>query len=255
LKVQLMNSTGKVIGMTTGNSAVAHEQSADMKQTITLENPSLWSIEEPTLYDALVTVLINNKEVDKVKTTFGIRSIKFDTATGFTLNGKTIKLKGGCFHHDNGPLGAAAIDRAEERKIEILKKAGFNAIRCSHNPPSPYLLDVCDRLGMLVIDEFTDMWEKPKVSPDDYSKYFRANWKSDLSSILLRDRNHPSVIMWSIGNEIPEAADTSGFRIARNLVNEVKKYDRTRPVTEALVDQSTMGGKTWEDKAPHLAML
>jgi beta-galactosidase len=255
VKVQIMDSYGKVVGTATGNSKVASGQTAEASQTIELETPSLWSLEKPILYDALVTVLINKKEVDRVKTTFGIRSIKFDTTNGFTLNGKTIKLRGGCFHHDNGPLGAAAIDRAEERKIEILKKAGFNAIRTSHNPPSPYLLDVCDRLGMLVIDEFTDMWEKPKGGPETYSKYFKANWKSDLGSILLRDRNHPAVIMWSIGNEIPEADDTTGLRIARNLVDVVKKYDLTRPVTEALVDMSAMGGKPWDAKAPHMALL
>jgi len=168
-----------------------------------------------------------------------------------------MELKGGCYHHDNGPLGSAAIDRAEERKIELLKKAGFNAIRCSHNPPSPYLLDVCDRLGMLVIDEFVDMWEKVKVSPDDYSKYFRACWKQDVGSMVVRDRNHPSVIMWSIGNEILEAADTSGLRIARDLAAEVRKLDPTRGVTEAMVDFAAfMTGKSgWDKQAPHMAVL
>ena len=255
VKVQIMDSNGKVVGTATGNSKVASGQTAEASQTIELATPSLWSLEKPTLYDALVTVLINKKEVDKVKTTFGIRSIKFDTTNGFSLNGKTMKLRGGCIHHDHGPLGSASIDRAEERKIEILKKAGYNAIRLSHNPPAPALLDACDRLGMLVIDEAFDMWEKPKGGADVYSKYFKTSWKSDLTSILLRDRNHPSVIMWSIGNEIAEAGDTSGFRIAKTLVDEVKKYDLTRPVTEAVVDNSIMGGKTWEDKAPHLAML
>ena len=255
VKVQIMDSNGKVVGTATGNSKVGPGQSADTKQTIELETPSLWSLEKPTLYDALVTVLINKKEVDKVKTTFGIRCIKFDSTNGFSLNGKTMKLRGGCIHHDHGLLGSASIDRAEERKIEILKKAGYNAIRLSHNPSAPGLLEACDRLGMLVIDEAFDMWEKPKGGPDVYSKYFKANWKRDLSSMLLRDRNHPSVIMWSIGNEISEAGDTSGFRIARTLVDGVKKYDLTRPVTEAVVDNSIMGGKTWEDKAPHMAML
>ena len=255
VKVQIMDSNGKVVGTATGNSKVASGQTAEASQTIELETPSLWSLEKPTLYDALVTVLINKKEVDRVKTTFGIRSIKFDTTNGFTLNGKTMKLRGGCIHHDHGPLGSASIDRAEERKIEILKKAGYNAIRLSHNPPAPGLLDACDRLGMLVIDEAFDMWEKPKGGADVYSKYFKTSWKSDLTSVLLRDRNHPSVIMWSIGNEIAEAGDTSGFRIAKTLVDEVRKYDLTRPVTEAVVDNSIMGGKTWEDKAPHLAML
>jgi beta-galactosidase len=255
VKVQIMDSNGKVVGTATGNSKVASGQTAEASQTIELETPSLWSLEKPTLYDALVTVLINKKEVDRVKTTFGIRSIKFDTTKGFTLNGKTMKLRGGCIHHDHGPLGSASIDRAEERKIEILKKAGYNAIRLSHNPPAPGLLDACDRLGMLVIDEAFDMWEKPKGGADVYSKYFKTSWKSDLTSALLRDRNHPSVIMWSIGNEIAEAGDTSGFRIAKTLVDEVRKYDLTRPVTEAVVDNSIMGGKTWADKAPHLAML
>lgn len=255
VKVQIMDSNGKVVGTATGNSKVASGQTAEASQTIELETPSLWSLEKPTLYDALVTVLINKKEVDRVKTTFGIRSIKFDTTNGFTLNGKTMKLRGGCIHHDHGPLGSASIDRAEERKIEILKKGGYNAIRLSHNPPAPGLLDACDRLGMLVIDEAFDMWEKPKGGAEVYSKFFKTSWKSDLTSVLLRDRNHPSVIMWSIGNEIAEAGDTSGFRIAKTLVDEVRKYDLTRPVTEAVVDNSIMGGKTWEDKAPHLAML
>ena len=238
LQVNLIDPSGKTVGKAMNNLTLPPGQSKDLKQSISLKSPALWSIENPNLYMAQLSVLVNKKEVDNLKTTFGIRSIKFDAATGFTLNGKSIELKGGCFHHDNGPLGSATIDRAEEHKIELLKKAGFNAIRCSHNPPSPYLLDVCDRLGMLVIDEFSDMWEKPKVSPDDYSKYFKNNWKQDLSSILIRDRNHPSIIMWSIGNEIPESADTSGLRIAKKLMEEVHRLDSTRPVTEAIVDIS-----------------
>jgi beta-galactosidase len=202
-------------------------------------------------------VSANNKESDYVATSFGIRTLKFDAKTGFMLNDKSTEMKGGCFHHDNGPLGSAAIDRAEERKIELLKNAGFNAIRCSHNPPSPYLLDVCDRLGMLVIDEFSDMWEKAKVSPDDYSKYFKSNWQHDLSSIVIRDRNHPSIIMWSIGNEIPEAADTSGLRIAKSLAAEVRRLDPTRAVTEAMVDfmAFTTGKSGWDKQAPHMDVL
>ncbi|MCB0654675.1 MAG: DUF4982 domain-containing protein, partial [Saprospiraceae bacterium] len=151
-----------------------------------------------------------------------------------------------------------------------LKAAGFNAIRCSHNPPSPYLLDVCDRIGLLVIDEAFDLWATSKfaamesmitgVAPaglHDYSLYFNDSWRQDIRSMVLRDRNHPSIIMWSIGNEIPEADDTSGLRIARNLVNEVKKLDPTRPVTEAHVDLGGLTGRgsTWEQRAPHLALL
>jgi beta-galactosidase len=257
LQVQIIDPSGKTVGMAKNISILPSGQSADLKQSISLDSPALWSTEKPDLYQAKVTVINENKDVDNVVTTFGIRSIHFDAQTGFTLNGKSMELKGGCFHHDNGPLGSAAIDRAEERKIELLKNAGFNAIRCSHNPPSPYLLDVCDRLGMLVIDEFADMWEKAKVSPDDYSKYFKSNWQHDLSSIVIRDRNHPSVIMWSIGNEIPEAADTSGLRIAKSLAAEVRRLDPTRAVTEAMVDfMAFMTGKSgWDKQIPHMDVL
>jgi beta-galactosidase len=234
-------------------SLVPAGKSVEIKQNILIDNPALWSVEKPVLYQAKVTVVVNKKEVDNLNTAFGIRTIKIDAQTGFILNGKSMELKGGCIHHDNGPLGSATIDRAEERKIELLKKAGFNAIRCSHNPPSPYLLDVCDRLGMLVIDEFSDMWEKAKVSPDDYSKYFKSNWKQDLSSIVIRDRNHPSVIMWSIGNEIPESADTSGLRIAKSLAAEVHRLDPTRFVTEAILDISALAGMFASDNAADAA--
>ena len=269
--VRLLDPSGKEVRKSTMESSVPAGSSVELKQVVQVDNPAFWSLEKPNLYHAQVDLLVNNKVEDKVNTAFGIRTIHFDTQTGFTLNSKTIKLKGGCFHHDNGPLGAVAIDRAEERKIEILKKAGFNAIRCSHNPPSPYLLDVCDRLGMLVIDEAFDMWEKSKLEGAykffglqgtnytiaDHSQFFKEYWQKDIFSMVLRDRNHPSIIMWSIGNEISEAADTSGLRIATNLVNEVKKYDRTRAVTEAHVDAgAAFGGKiTWDERAPHMALL
>jgi beta-galactosidase len=269
--VRLLDPSGKEIGKSTMESSVLSGKSVEFKQVIQVDNPVLWTLEKPNLYHAQVELVVNNKIEDNVNTAFGIRAIHFDAQTGFTLNGKTIKLRGGCFHHDNGPLGSAAIDRAEERKIEVLKKAGFNAIRCSHNPPSPGLLDACDRLGIVVIVEAFDMWEKSKLDGmykffgkpganytiTDHSKYFKEYWKKDIQSMVLRDRNHPSVIMWSIGNEISEAADTSGIRIAANLVNEVRKYDRTRAVTEAHVDAgSFFGGKvSWDGRAPHMALL
>ncbi len=270
LKFTVTDPSGAVAGSASMDSKIPAKNSMDFKQTIKIENPALWSIENPKLCKTTVEVIVNDKISDRVISTFGIRTIHFDAQTGFTLNGKTVKLKGGCFHHDNGPLGSAAIDRAEERKMELLKKAGFNAIRCSHNPPSPYLLDVCDRLGIVVIDEAFDMWEKSKmamsaemfgskekIKVEDYSRFFKEWWRKDIQSMVMRDRNHPSIIMWSIGNEIFEAADSSGLRIARNLVGEVKKYDQTRGVTEAHVDMGAqIGGKsTWEDRAPHLALL
>jgi beta-galactosidase len=270
--VKLIDPSGASAGTSSMESLVPAGKSVELKQIVMVDNPALWSLENPNLYQARVEVLDNNKAADNLITSFGIRTIHFDSQTGFTLNGKTIKLKGGCFHHDNGPLGSAAIDRAEERKIELLRKAGFNAIRCSHNPPSPFLLDACDRLGMLVIDEAFDTWEKSKLAMmsmifapkgtktmqvDDYSKIFKEWWQKDIQSMVLRDRNHPSIIMWSIGNEIMEAADTSGLRIATNLSKEVRKYDPTRAVTEAHVDMGVaLGGKsTWEDRAPHMALL
>ena len=187
---------------------------------------------------------------------FGIRTIHFDAQTGFTLNGKPVKLYGGCIHHDNGLFGAAVIDRAEERKIELLKQQGYNAIRLSHNPPSPQLLNACDRLGMLVIDEAFDMWEQMKC-PQDYHLYFNTSWQKDIQTMILRDRNYPSIIMWSIGNEIPEAADTSGYVISKRLSEAIRHLDATRPVTMAIPLFVTLGkkGKTWDDTAPSFANL
>jgi beta-galactosidase len=209
LQVQIIDPSGQVVGAARSNSIISPGTKTNLDQNISISDPVLWSVDNPKLYNARVTVLIKNKETDNLNTAFGIRTIKMNAQSGLSINGKNLELKGGCIHHDNGPLGSATIDRAEERKIELLKKAGFNAIRCSHNPPSPYLLDVCDRLGMLVIDELYDIWEKSKISPDDYSKFMKKSWKQDVSDMVIRDRNHPSIIMWSIGNEVPEAADTS----------------------------------------------
>jgi len=204
-----------------------------VEQTLKISQPALWSIDDPHLYSATTEVVLKGKVIDSYSVTFGVRTLSFNADKGFSLNNIPLELKGACMHHDNGLLGSAAFDRAEERRVEIMKANGFNAIRCSHNPPSKQFLDACDRLGMLVIDEAFDMWEHPK-NPSDYSNYFKENWKSDLESMILRDRNHPSVIAWSIGNEIYERADTSGQRIANQLINVVKSLDNTRPVTAAV---------------------
>ena len=144
-----------------------------------VKSPPLWSTDSPVLCDADVELLVGGQVVDTTTATFGIREIKFTAENGFTLNGCTVKLRGGCLHHDLGPLGSALFDRAEERRIELLKASGYNAIRTSHNPPSTAFLDACDRLGMLVLDEAFDCWEKPK-NPDDYGKYFKDWWQRDL---------------------------------------------------------------------------
>ncbi len=252
----LLNPSGKLAATITSNSMVASGQKIQVIQVIPVKMPSLWSIDEPNLYHAKVTVLINNKIVDGLATHFGIRSINADAQNGFTINGKSIEMIGGCIHHDNGPLGAAAIDRAEERKIEVLKNSGFNAIRTAHNPPSSELLDACDRLGMVVINEIFDVWETAKRS-QDYHLYFREWWQKDVESWVKRDRNHPSVIIWSIGNEIRETFDTSGLRIARNLTEEIRRNDKTRLVTECFVDFAWMRGQKskWDEIPEHMDLF
>jgi beta-galactosidase len=256
LQTELYTPSGKLAGKNEQKISSTDSNIIHIMQTIAVSNPQLWSLEKPGLYTAKVKIVQENKLVDETNTSFGIRTIHFEAKTGFTLNGKTIKLHGGCIHHDNGPLGAAAIDRAEERKIELLKQQGYNAIRCSHNPPSPQLLDACDRLGMLVIDEAFDMWEQAKT-PQDYHLYFDTSWQKDIQSMILRDRNHPSIIMWSIGNEIPEVIDSSGLAIGKQLTEAVYHLDNTRPVTMAIPFFVTLGkkGTTWNDTAPAFANL
>ncbi len=231
----------------TGEKAVA-------EQVLELKNPILWTLESPALYQAVTEVSFNGKAVDQQTTTFGIRSIAYSADKGFLLNGEPVELKGGCMHHDNGALGSATIDRAEERRVELIKKFGFNAIRTSHNPPSRQFLDACDRLGILVIDEAFDQWQRPK-NPEDYNLYFDKWYQQDLESMVLRDRNHPSVIFWSIGNEINERVDPSGLEIMKNLIAIVKNIDTTRPITEAICFFWDHPGYKWESTIPAFAQL
>jgi len=256
LQIQLFDPSGKLAGSSSSNSSLTAGQTIELTQNIPVNKPALWSIEEPNLYNARVSVLINETVVDNDETHFGVRSVKMDAQDGLSINGETLELIGGCYHHDNGPLGAASIDRAEERKIEVLKKTGFNAIRTSHNPPSPALLDACDRLGMVVIDEIFDMWETPKKEKD-YHLYFREWWQKDVESWVKRDRNHPSVIIWSTGNEIRETFDTSGLRIARNLTGEIRRFDQTRAITEAFNDFAARRGlnSKWDEIPEHMGLL
>ena len=217
-------------------------------QTITVENPKLWSVEMPNLYQAKSIIKKESKIIDALTTDFGIRTINFSAENGFLLNGKKVLLNGGCAHHDNGALGAAAYDRAEERKVELLKAAGFNAIRTSHNPPSEAFLNACDRLGMLVIDEAFDGWREKK-NDYDYASIFDKWWKHDLESMVLRDRNHPSIIMWSIGNEIIERKKPEAVETAKMLANAIRNIDATRPVTSAM----TTWDQEWDIFDPLMA--
>lgn len=240
VKTSLLNKNSKTAGSGQVKVELLANSEKEVIQTLTIANPLLWSPETPDLYQALVQVKGANI-ADETKTSFGIRSVKFTAQNGFQLNGKTIKLNGGCVHHDNGCLGAAAFDRAEERKVELLKAAGFNAVRTSHNIPSEAFLDACDRLGLLVMDESFDCWKIGK-NKFDYARYFNDWWKRDLEAMVLRDRNHPSIIMWSIGNEIPERGRPDATKTAKMLADEVKKMDASRPVTSAIVEN----GKEWE---------
>lgn len=209
-----------------------------ISQTIHIANPVLWSVEKPSLYTAVTQIFLQGKMIDSYQTTFGIRYFKFDVDKGFSLNGKALKIMGVCNHHDLGALGAAVNKRALQRQLQILKSMGCNGIRTSHNPPAPELLDLCDEMGFIVMDEAFDMWAKQKNKYDyhlDWNKWH----KTDLEDQILRDRNHPSVFIWSVGNEIPEQGgnaskgDTSGRVIARELVSIVKSLDTTRQITTA----------------------
>jgi beta-galactosidase len=217
-------------------------------QTLSVENPKLWSVEMPNLYQAKSTIKKESNIIDALTTDFGIRTINFSAENGFLLNGKKVLLNGGCAHHDNGALGAAAYDRAEERKVELLKAAGFNAIRTSHNPPSEAFLNACDRLGMLVIDEAFDGWREKK-NDYDYASIFDKWWKHDVESMVLRDHNHPSIIMWSIGNEIIERKKPEAVETAKMLANAIRNIDATRPVTSAM----TTWDQEWDIFDPLMA--
>lgn len=221
---------------------------------ITITGPKRWSVDVPNLYTADVSIVGAGKQKDRKQVSFGIRTIEFSAKEGFKLNGMPMMLKGGCVHHDNGLLGAIAIDRAEERKVELLKANGYNAVRCAHNPPSEAFLDACDRLGLFVIDEAFDHWTKAK-NPDDYHRFFNEWSERDLTSMVLRDRHHPSIIMWSIGNEVPERADDIGVKIAKQLKSIILHHDDTRPVTAAICDFWDNPHYKWEQSAKAFSTL
>lgn len=240
IKTEIFDPSSKLVAsMPSWRSNINTDNSIQASQQINIQNPQLWSVDHPQLYKAVTHVIANGKETDTYTTAFGIRFFNFDEHEGFSLNGEPLKINGVCDHHDLGALGAAINKRALQRQLEILKAMGCNAIRTSHNPPAPELLDLCDEMGFIVMDEAFDMWKKPK-NTYDYHLYWDEWHKKDLQDQVLRDRNHPSVFIWSIGNEIPEQwagknnEDTSGRAIARELASIVRSLDTTRPVTSAL---------------------
>lgn len=254
LSVRINGPDGSISKFNESQAKIIAPGNDEIFQTVTIQNPELWSVEDPNMYTAQIRVITNGILTDKVVIPFGIRVIHFDAQTGFTLNGKKVLLKGGCLHHDNGFLGSVTIDRAEERRVELMKAYGFNAIRTSHNPPSKQFLDACDRIGILVMDEAFDIWEHAK-NPQDYHLYFKEWWQKDLESMIFRDRNHPSVIMWSIGNELNERADSVGYIITKRLAEETRRLDPTRPVTEAICGFWDHPGQEWSTTAPAFVLL
>lgn len=235
VKSSIYDHTNKLISEKTSPGMLVSTSGSEIKQTITVPAPELWSVDNPVMYRVVTTLLSKEQVLDEYITPFGIRSFEFSSTRGFLLNGKPLKINGVCNHHDLGCLGAAINTRGLERQLELLKAMGCNGIRTSHNPPAPELLDLCDRMGFIVMDEAFDMWKISKT-PFDYSADFDVWHRRDLEDLVLRDRNHPSVFIWSIGNEIMEQWDTSGTRIARELASIVRKLDDTRPITAACND-------------------
>ena len=234
----ILSADGKSLEKQQSQIQIGAGGKGDTSQETALAHPALWSPESPTLYRAVTEIVQDGKMVDRVETTFGVRTLAWSADKGLLLNGKPVKLTGGSVHHDNGALGAAAFDRAEERRVELLKAAGMNAMRTSHNPPSPAFLDACDRLGLLVLDEPFDVWTAHKAK-FDYATYFNDWWKQDVDSMVLRDRNHPSIVIWGIGNEIPELEVEKGRVIGKQLADEVRSLDTTRPLTLAFPGSTT----------------
>jgi beta-galactosidase len=237
LETVILNAAGKEAGRTSVGQTVAPGARQSVDGRIEIARPHRWDISDPYLYSAVSTIRDGGRVLDRYDTPFGIRSIEFARDKGFLLNGRHVKMQGVCMHHDLGALGSAVNRRAIERQLQIMKGLGVNAIRTSHNPPSPELLEYCDKLGLLVMDEAFDMWQRPKVR-NGHGKYFDQWGETDLRDMIRRDRNHPSIILWSIGNEILEQASPEGWRLARRLTDICHEEDRTRPVTAGF-NQST----------------
>jgi beta-galactosidase len=231
LDSEIRTVEGHVIVQTSSSVILVGKGKKEVSHNLEVSNPRLWSIDEPVLYTLVSIIRENNQEIDRYETPFGIRDIRFDSDRGFFLNGKPVKMKGMDLHQDAGSLGTAVPDRSFERRLQILKEYGCNAIRCSHNPPAPEFLDLCDRLGFVVIDEAFDKWKSGY-----YAQYFDRWWEKDLSAMLLRDRNHPSIVLWSIGNEVAEQNDTTGVSVQRMkmLQDCVHKTEPSRKVTMAI---------------------
>lgn len=227
--------TGAGVGAATSPAtSVAAGKTATVTQTVTVSNPKLWSPASPAMYAVVTAVSAGGNVVDTYTTPFGIRSFAFSATSGFTLNGAPLKINGTCNHHDLGALGAAVNTRAMEKRLQQLKSMGVNGLRTSHNPPAPEFLDLADRLGFLVMDEAFDCWDQAK-NTYDYARFFTKWSATDIGDMVMRDRNHPSVVIWSIGNEIQ---DSNNATVAQGLIAAVKAKDTTRAIGQAFAQAS-----------------
>ena len=235
VRTVLYDASGKAVASRISSGSVLNDSIAEFTQDLAVGRPQLWSVERPTLYRIVTRVVCGAAVCDEYTTPFGIRSFSFRADSGFFLDGRHVKIRGVCLHHDLGALGAAVNTRAIERQLQIMKEMGVNAIRTSHNPPAPELLDLADRMGFIVMDEAFDMWRKQKTDYD-YHLDFDVWHERDISDMVRRDRNHPSVFIWSIGNEVMEQwtdGDSTAAPLARELAGIVRRLDPTRPITSA----------------------
>ena len=240
VRTEIVDPSGVVAAWDASPLTVPPGRGEKLRQRIPLVTPNLWSVTEPFLYRCRTVLTVGEDDVDHEATTFGIRSLQLDAVHGLRVNGEPLKLRGACVHHDNGVLGAATIDRAEERRVELLKEAGFNAIRSAHHPMSKAMLDACDRIGMLVMDEAFDMWTSPKTT-HDYAASFPEWWETDLAAMVVKDLNHPSVILYSIGNEIPDVGTPAGAAQGRAMASIIHSLDDTRFITNAVNPMTACG--------------
>lgn len=242
LRSIVLDGGGREVARAETSFALAAGAKAELEQRLRVAAPRLWSVEAPNLYTLRSEVLDGDRAADAVTTAFGIRTIAFDKDRGFLLNGRHVKMNGVNLHHDGGAVGAAVPERVWERRLEVLKAMGANAIRTSHNPPAPEFLDLCDRLGFLVMAEAFDEWTIGKV-PEGYHKYFAEWGERDVADFIHRDRNHPSIVLWSAGNEIGEQDTPDGVQVLRRLVNVFHHEDPTRPVTTGNDHIAADGGR------------
>jgi beta-galactosidase len=241
---EIVDDAGTVVASDVAPLTVFPGRPETLRQRLFVAHPHRWSVDRPALYVCRTALNGGGTDgsgaLDHASTDFGIRTIAVDADRGLRVNGEPVDLRGACIHHDNGVLGSATFARAEERRVEKLKSAGFNALRSAHHPMSTALLAACDRLGVLVMDETFDMWTEPKME-DDYSHSFPDWWEADVDAMVLKDRNHPCVIMYSIGNEIPETGRPSGAAVGRAIAERIRALDDTRLVTNSINPMLSVG--------------